>query len=368
MGKRAFIFAIFLVFAYLSVDSILVQAKNVHSEYEWVNLSLLHEEPEDIRYTRCFPCHKSMGVTGGGHQTDRKYCEDCHVPGQSGPFVYYEPSTYYLNFNYSKDVPRVYYHIANLSSSKVVYKYKTPVFIEPQLGKVNGSSVSSCFDFNTATGEGTCHGISSLNSIDNHFGFNVTDATKKQTPYPYHNTVERSYLPNSTNCLYCHRQSNATISRAFAFPSQINTSHFNSDSNEQCYSCHVDPSIKFTSFHAMGPEPEIIYLEQLPPTPTPPPPLPEATLTPETPAPTTLPPETPPATTLPSFTTPPSETTSPPETPAVSLSPQKKFPVNLIAIAAFVVIVVLASFYYVIKKKSKTEEKQEEKKQEDKQP
>lgn len=357
MDRRCLIFAAFLSFwvIYLFIGLPLTEAKSVHLEYEWAESSVnpFLNETAELQFTKCFGCHKSMGVGGAVHQAERKYCEDCHVPGQSGPFVYYEPATLYLNFNYNITVSKAYYHVANLSSAKVVYKYQKPVFIESQANKTGGNGISSCFDFNSKTGEGTCHGVSSLNSTGSYFGFNVTGSPAGQV---YHHTVEKSYLPDSKNCLYCHAQSNPAVVKAFASPSQVNASHFNAVSNEQCYSCHVDPSINLTSFnfHVMGPEPEIIYIQAPPATPPPPTLPPPETLPPETPAPTTLPPITtpPPTTTQPPETQPP-ETTPAPTTSPPPQPPAPKLPVALILAAGAAIAVIIALVYLIKKRKAK---------------
>lgn len=272
--KQVFAIAIIsVIFFYPSI----VSAKNIHLEYNWAEASInpfLPNETSQKIYTSCFACHKSLGVTGATHAIERKKCEDCHVPGQSGPFVFYEPGYLYLNLNYSRDIKMVYYHIANLSTSRTIYKYEKPIFVET-LNK----SKSTCFSYNPETDAGVCHGIPSGNPVDGYFAFNSSRFLFNEEQNPdsaaYHYAVEAANLPDTKNCLYCHSQKDERIRKAFAEPKQINAEHFNAEKNEDCYKCHVDKEASFTSFHNLGKKPEIIYVEAPPTTPPPPTPLPE---------------------------------------------------------------------------------------------
>ncbi|MFQ5800329.1 MAG: hypothetical protein ACE5HH_01245 [Candidatus Hydrothermarchaeales archaeon] len=331
-------------------------AAEVHQEYDWWEPSLKSNELSK-EFLSCAACHETLGVAGGAHPSFRKYCEDCHLLGRSGPFVFYRAANLYRNFNYS--APMVYYHIINASDSKIYYKY-TADFIEipDQSDRFNGASQSSCFGWNQETGQGTCHGISSENPVDGYFAFNLTKNSTREDPYRY--AVEAEHLPDTTDCLYCHRQSDSAIAAAWGDPTQVDTSHFEAGENSQCYECHVQGGITLTTFHIMGPEPEVIYLE--PPETTPPPPTtpPPETVPPETtPPPTTTPPTTHPPTTLPPTTSPP--TTLPPETtqpPTVTPPPTKPpFFAGVsplyVGIGVIVLLLLIAAISYFVKIKSK---------------
>ncbi len=288
-----------------------VYALEVHKEYDWWEPSLLLEEaPKE--WTNCMACHETT-AGGGMHPGNRKICEDCHLLGRGGAFVYYSFGDLYRNFNYS--APIIYNHIINASSPRISYIYSAELIeVEDQSDRFNGDTRSSCFGWNPETGEGTCHGISSDNPIDGYYAFNLTKEPTREDPYRY--TVESAHLPDTVDCLYCHRQDSQEIIVAWGGATQINSSHFESNEREQCYECHVEGNIELVSFHIMGPEPEVVFLE--PPEETPPPPTLPPTISPTTPPPATQPPTTEAPPVVPKTTQPPlnlsPETTQPPLT------------------------------------------------------
>ncbi len=235
-----------------------VLAAEIHFEYNWWDPSF-QLVPPPPQFASCPACHESLGVSGDVHSSLRKYCMDCHLLGRSGPFPVYSPAGLHLHPDYT--APMVYYHVANLSDNKVVYKYSTDsIEVPDQSTVVGGDTASSCFGWNPETGEGTCHGISNSSPVEGYFAFNIPGNPEFSGPGPFINAVDAENLPDTTDCLYCHRQSSPAVVSAWASPSQVDNSHFDSDSNQDCYECHVQEETTLTSFHIMGPEPEVIFI------------------------------------------------------------------------------------------------------------
>ena len=247
-----------LFFLGLTIFTTPVLAAEIHFEYSWWDPSfqLVPPPPE---FASCPACHKSLGVSGDVHSSLRKYCLDCHMPGRSGPYSVYAPAGLRINPDYA--APKVYYHVANLSDNVLVYNYSTdPVEVPSQSHAYGGDSGSSCFGWNPDTGEGTCHGISNASPVDGNYAFNLPDNPEFDGPGPFMNTVDSENLPDTTDCMYCHRQSSSAVVSAWANPVQTGFSHFESETNQDCYNCHVEDGTTLTTFHVMGPEPEVIYL------------------------------------------------------------------------------------------------------------
>jgi hypothetical protein len=357
---------IFLILLAIALLAETAYSTEVHQNYDWWEPSF-QLEPPPPEFASCAACHESLGVSGDVHPRSRKYCEDCHLLGRSGPFVYYRAADLYRNFNYS--APMIYNHIINASNAEVYYKYPTEtVEVEDQSNKFNGAAGASCFGWNPDTGQGTCHGISSESPVDGFFAFNLSNQPSRESPYRY--TVETTHLPDSTDCLYCHRQENQEIVLGWGDPGQVDPTHFNSLENEECYECHVQGGITLTSFHIMGPEPEVIFLqpqEPTPPPPTTPPPTTTTTSTTTTttststttsPS-TTLPPQTIPPTTMPPTSPPPSKTQPPTESPKPTKTPFYTGNNSLYLGAGLAVLLLLAAIIYFNKKTDKQDEEKE---------
>ena len=285
-----FIFTLLVILGFLFLP---VFAIEVHHEYEWWDPTLWIEPP-DPGFASCPACHETLGVSGGAHPSTRKACEDCHLLGQPGPFNYEFASLYRSN-RYS--APLVYSHIANISNPDMYYNYSGDfIEVEDQSLKIENSiKSSSCLAWSPESGEGICHGISFSNPVDDYFAFNIPLGTMGG-PGPYRYAVGSENLPDSTDCLYCHMQNESKILFAWANPEQVNSSHFNSSTKEDCYSCHLEGDIEVESFHIMGPPPEVVLLTTTTTTTT------TSTTTTST-------------TTLPVQSEPPAQTTVPPSTP-----------------------------------------------------
>ncbi len=337
--------SLFLVFALFAHPAL---AKEVHHEYEWWTPSLIPPPPD---FASCPACHESLAVSVTGHSRLRKNCEDCHLLGRSGPFAVYEPARLHLKSNYS--APMVYNHIANTSDQNIIYIYSTDLIeIADQSNAANGLTSSSCFGWNPETGQGTCHGISNESPVDGYFAFNIPGNPALEGPGPFRSAVEAENLPDTTNCLYCHMQSDEPIRSAWGGPNQTDSSHFDSSQNQDCYECHVEEGIILTTFHVMGPEPEVIYITTTTTTTTTTVSTSTTSLTVTT---VTLTEITLPTTTLtlPSTTHPPETTPVPSATTSTTTPPQSNGIEPLYPLAGVAFLLSLVVILYVLTKKKR---------------
>jgi hypothetical protein len=350
------LFLITLVFTFL-YSSTSVIAVEVHQEYNWWEPSTAVEELGP-KYSTCPACHESLGGAVA-HPSFRKNCESCHLLGRSGAFEFYEAANLHRISNYS--APMVYYHIINASDSDIYYNYLTDFIEVPdQSDKFNSTIFTSCLAWNPETGEGTCHGISSENPVDGHFAFNLPPNPSMDGPGPFRFAVEAENLPDTSDCLYCHRQSIQEIVSAWGGPSQVDTSHFDTTQNEQCYECHVEEDLVLTTFHIMGPEPEVKFLVTTTSTTT------TSTTTTTTTTSTTTTHTTPttaitipqtrlPPTTAPPTTQPPPQTTTLPLTPAPTEKPFFETLSPLYIGTVIAILLLIAVIFYHLKGKGKNE-------------
>jgi hypothetical protein len=328
----------------------------IHQEYNWWEPSPAVEELGP-KFSTCPACHESLGGAIA-HPSFRKNCENCHLLGRSGAYEFYEPANLQRIGNYS--APMVYYHVINASDAEIYYNYATDLIEVPdQSDRFNSIVSTSCLAWNPETGEGTCHGISSENPVDGYFAFNLPKNPSMDGPGPYRFAVEAENLPDTTDCLYCHEQGNKETVSAWGDPSQVDSAHFDSTQNQQCYECHVEGDLVLSTFHIMGPEPEVIFLVPTTTTTT------STTTTTTTTSttitlttqmtvikilPTTLPPTTPPPTTQP-----PPQTTAPPLTPVPTEKPfLETIPITYI-VTGIAILLILAVIFYLLKRKGKNE-------------
>lgn len=248
---KSILFAILIIYLTLTLGA----ATNVHYEYEWWGSA---REPLPGKFASCPACHERLG----GVSSVRKNCEDCHVPGKTGAFQFYEPAGLILKDTYS--APKVYYHISSMSNTTHIYRYQgEEIVVGDQSEKFSGSTTSTCFGFNPETGEGTCHGISNKYPVDGYFAFNWTKDVTGRWPHEYALSSSSNNLPDTKNCKYCHTQSDSTIIDAWGGPTQT-SDHKEATTNEDCHGCHVTGGIDLNTFHVMGPEPEVIAIQKSP--------------------------------------------------------------------------------------------------------
>lgn len=156
-------------------------------------------------------------------------CEGCHVEGK-----YLESSTIILRNDIINLTPRIYSHYSN-----------STINVPPQ-----GDRVSSCFGFNSSTGEGSCHGVdfNYRNRSGGYFAFNFNYSYVAIRSDIYHWTASVDSLPETGDCTFCHKQEDDVIRKAWgnARPLPMDSSHLDAK-NKDCFDCHVEG--QFKSFH-----------------------------------------------------------------------------------------------------------------------
>jgi hypothetical protein len=207
-----------------------VYAAYIHVRYDWEGDDANEDNDPPPLYESCFACHEN-GVWPG----PTRICEDCHLSGGLGPFREKTVEGYY-NYTLRGDY-----------GAPIVYEHYTGAEVNVPSQVVEGAAVtfSTCFGYDNNTGKGTCHGVPDTAPVDGKFAFHRSRGLNQSDPYTY--AVERVNLPDSTNCLYCHMQDNSEIREAWGNPTQL-SNHYNSTTNSDCYSCHVEGNVVF-SFH-----------------------------------------------------------------------------------------------------------------------
>lgn len=210
-----------------------VYAGTVHEDYDWEgDDSDEQDPPSSVEY--CYACHGFEHMEPGGYTRN---CEDCHLSGGAGPVSEgVDPSHgYLLRGDYT--APLIYSHY-----------YGASVNVPDQSSKYGGTTIPSCFGFNPATGQGTCHGVSNSSAVDGKYAFEDTNTDLKCMPYREATSLS---FPETSDCLYCHLQEDSSVVEAWANPNQV-TNHENATTNGDCYSCHVDGGSAPQSFHAVS--------------------------------------------------------------------------------------------------------------------
>ena len=137
------------------------------------------------------------------------------------------------------------------------------------------STASSCFSWNPSNQNGTCHGvayaarlqatppedISAGREYFMHYGEKEYPAGAYYFNQTYMNTYIQDYAPNTTNCLWCHNQSNTSVRSYWGYPIQVKlnatggydpNAMYGAQSNTDCYTCHVDSQQQPKTFHVAG--------------------------------------------------------------------------------------------------------------------
>jgi hypothetical protein len=267
---------------------------SVHYAFDWEGDDAIDDEaqpPYPNREESCIACHNNM-TFGGPPQY--KICEDCHLPNGTGPFTGPVPSAgpavlkFYLRSDLSGwnisdrealGIPIIYSHVPY----NEIQNSTTSVFVSRNLsgetGEAGMSTRSSCFSWNPASPNGSCHGVGySLRLAATppedlaqgkeyfmHYGereygaggvgsdaFNVT----------FMNTYIQDYAPNTTDCFFCHNQSNVSVRQFWGNAVQIyynrtNQSQYIGDSLmfgattfSECFNCHTSDKVAPSTFHA----------------------------------------------------------------------------------------------------------------------
>ncbi len=202
----------------------------IHIGFDWQNDDNNEVAPIGANEA-CMSCH-------GLHNSVYKQCEDCHIENKSGPV-----QNDWLRSDINDTIPRVYAH-TNLSE----------VVNVPNQSSEYGSlplarTFSSCYSSN---GTGTCHGVSYSN-ISAGGGFYAFRTSSSSRSSPYHTTQTLDRLPETANCVFCHKQTNATIRKTWGDAGQITDgTHdwYTGDNSSECWKCHVITGIKPQNFHS----------------------------------------------------------------------------------------------------------------------
>jgi hypothetical protein len=137
------------------------------------------------------------------------------------------------------------------------------------------STQSSCFSWNPSTNNGTCHGVSYSSRFNATPAEDVAEGKAYFMHYPendpnvgttppnyfnftYMNTYIPDTAPNTSDCLFCHNQSNATIRQYWGSPIQVKLNStggydpdamFGATDLKDCYNCHVSTRVQPKNFH-----------------------------------------------------------------------------------------------------------------------
>ncbi len=201
----------------------------MHDSFDWEGDNA-NEKGADRLNESCPVCHVKMLE----HTSPTlNVCEDCHV--KVNPEI---SSLANVRPDIVKYIPMVYSHYTG-----------SPINVTDQSSL--GNTKSSCFGFDKASGEGSCHGVTFGNKAKagGYFSFNTnyTD-TLFNGGDPYHWNAPVDYMPDSRNCVFCHLQEDENIRKAWGAPRPLpsDSPHLNIE-NKDCWSCHVEGQLK--SFH-----------------------------------------------------------------------------------------------------------------------
>ena len=206
----------------------IVKPYDIHRGFDW----------KDDDHTKgwnqlesCYYCHYG--------DDNKNPCEICHIVNQSGP----EKSG--LRSDINETMPFVYAH-TNQSSL---------LNVPNQSGVYGGQTLTSCYAWNKFNSTGNCHGIIIDKRIDAGGYYAVTNSGGLSSPY--HNTTTIDRLPDTTNCTFCHNQSDVTIRKSWGNATQITQSAgihlwYTGPNNSLCFECHVDTGNAPFDFHAQS--------------------------------------------------------------------------------------------------------------------
>ncbi len=201
----------------------------VHDSFDWEGDNANEKGPGRLNES-CPVCHVSMLE----HTSPTlNVCEDCHVKEiKRGKLI-----------TVRKDIdnftPRVYSH------------YNGSAVDVPDQSSA-GKTRSTCFGYDTKTGEGSCHGVNFRikDSAGGFFAFNAHNYTGRvlNRGDPYHWNAPADAMPDSKDCAFCHTQEDIRIRKAWGNPGPLpaDASHNNKKSRD-CTGCHVNGEVM--SFH-----------------------------------------------------------------------------------------------------------------------
>jgi hypothetical protein len=196
------------------------------------------------------PCRACHGYASPGDISANiqsvKLCENCHMPNTTSLFTGpNRTGSYNLRSDINSTLPSVYSHInySNITG--------TNLNVPSQGGTAN--SRTTCYSYNSTTGEGTCHAAPYFNRSN--FGGYYAQYNDPYNPVNNydvpHWTVPIDRMPNTTNCLFCHNQPDLTVRKGWGNAIQVNSSTmFGASTNANCYACHTTTGTQPFDFHS----------------------------------------------------------------------------------------------------------------------
>ena len=220
---------------YISGSDELVYPYFIHTGFDWegdnANESGLTPSRESCPF-----CHES-GMTMSVTREEMRICEDCHLPDNPGPWQKdgLRPDIY-------RFIPIIYSHYSGAGNMNV----------PDQSGAGGGDTLSTCFGYNTETGEGTCHGVAAAmnsTSTDQNLAAHIYQTDNYRRSDPYHKDITIDHMPDTTDCMFCHLQNDQNVRLRWGNASLPSPSDCNITANSECWRCHVDGGGKPYDFH-----------------------------------------------------------------------------------------------------------------------
>ena len=213
----------------------LAKPGSIHMWFDWQDDDDNELSPSGTNEA-CYSCHY------GGHATGYAWCEDCHVENKTGPAIFT-----WSRSDLNDTIPKAFAH-TNFSNTINVPNQSQ---VYPQ--SPSSRTSSSCYAFNSVTGEGTCHG-NSYKNISASGGYYAFRTSSEGRSSPYHTTYTIDRMPDTTNCTFCHDQPDQTIRKAWGNGTQITAGTHNwymENNNSKCWNCHVSTGDAPKDFHSV---------------------------------------------------------------------------------------------------------------------
>ncbi len=212
--------------------------------FDWENDDFNETGIATGEFEGCYACHGYVlpsDIVPNKQYT--KLCENCHLPNTTSLFTGPNRTNPVVNLSGVNDtLPYVYSH-TNYSNVTV-----------PSFYNMSGTSYqTSCSGYNNVTGKGTCHGVSNFTRAGAYYAQYPWYPTANNSD-PAHWTVPIDRMPNTTNCLFCHNQSDAATRKEWGNATQVNAGNMFGNryaiSNDSCYTCHTRSQSMPVDFHS----------------------------------------------------------------------------------------------------------------------
>ncbi len=225
------------------------------------------------RLASCVACHGTNMSFNGTQPAGLpiKICEDCHLPDGSGPYtnsgswnLRSDLQPWSIANREALGIPIIYNHVPYNNNATLNATDPDAIRVRRNLSNETGGlyqpgvlTASSCFSFNNATGNGTCHGVgyalrfNASNGSEGFFMHYPENDQKVQTPRsPFMDAYVTDRAPNTSQCTWCHRKDNATQRQHWARPIQITPeTMYGAQETDECYNCHSKTRNQAKNFH-----------------------------------------------------------------------------------------------------------------------